>query len=382
MQFQPWENPMGTDGFEFVEYAAPDPKAMGALFEQMGFTAIARHRHKDVTLYRQGEINFLINAEPDSFAQRFARKHGPSVCAIAIRVDDAAMAYRRALELGAWGFDNKNGPMELNIPAIKGVGDSLLYFVDRWRGKGAGKGTGKSTPAGAIGDISIYDVDFVAIPGAEAKPVGNGLTYIDHLTHNVHRGRMKEWAGFYEDLFNFREVRYFDIEGKLTGLKSKAMTSPCGKIRIPINESSDDKSQIAEYLDEYHGEGIQHIALGTDDIYSAIQHMRDTGIGFQDTIETYYELIGRRLPHHGENLDELRRLRILVDGHSNDLERELLLQIFTQNVIGPIFFEIIQRKGDQGFGEGNFRALFESIELDQIKRGVLQEKPQSAEDPA
>jgi 4-hydroxyphenylpyruvate dioxygenase len=378
MQFQPWENPMGTDGFEFVEYAAPDPKAMGALFEQMGFSAIARHRHKDVTLYRQGEINFLINAEPDSFAQRFARKHGPSVCAIAIRVDDAVMAYRRALELGAWGFDNKNGPMELNIPAIKGVGDSLLYFVDRWRGKGAGKGT----PSGAIGDISIYDVDFVALPGAQANPVGNGLTYIDHLTHNVHRGRMKEWAGFYEDLFNFREVRYFDIEGKLTGLKSKAMTSPCGKIRIPINESSDDKSQIAEYLNEYHGEGIQHIALGTGDIYKAIQRMRDTGIGFQDTIETYYELIGQRLPHHGENLDELRRLRILVDGHSNDRERELLLQIFTQNVIGPIFFEIIQRKGDQGFGEGNFRALFESIELDQIKRGVLQEKPQSAEDPA
>jgi 4-hydroxyphenylpyruvate dioxygenase len=374
MQFQPWDNPMGTDGFEFVEYAAPDPRAMGALFEQMGFTAIARHRHKDVTLYRQGEINFLINAEPDSFAQRFARQHGPSVCAIAIRVDDAAFAYRRALELGAWGFDNKNGPMELNIPAIKGVGDSLLYFVDRWRGKNASKGA----PAGSIGDISIYDVDFVAIPGAQANPVGNGLTYIDHLTHNVHRGRMKEWATFYENLFNFREIRYFDIAGKHTGLKSKAMTSPCGKIRIPINESSDDKSQIAEYLDQYHGEGIQHIALGSDDIYKSIQRMRDTGIVFQDTIETYYELVDRRLPHHGENLDELKRLRILVDGHSSDTERELLLQIFTQNVIGPIFFEIIQRKGDQGFGEGNFRALFESIELDQIKRGVLQVKPEPA----
>ena len=372
MQFTPWENPMGTDGFEFVEYAAPDPKALGALFEQMGFTAIARHRHKDVTLYRQGDINFIINAEQDSFAQRFARTHGPSVCAIAIRVDDAAFAYRRALELGAWGFDNKTGPMELNIPAIKGVGDSLLYFVDRWRGKGAKDGVaGSSIAAGAIGDISIYDVDFVAIPGAQANPVGNGLTYIDHLTHNVHRGRMKEWAEFYENLFNFREVRYFDIEGKLTGLKSKAMTSPCGKIRIPINESSDDKSQIAEYLDAYHGEGIQHIALGTDNIYDSVQKLRDTGIVFQDTIETYYELINRRLPGHGENLDELRRLRILVDGHSSDSKRELLLQIFTQTVIGPIFYEIIQRKGDQGFGEGNFRALFESIELDQIKRGVL-----------
>ncbi|MBJ7310121.1 4-hydroxyphenylpyruvate dioxygenase [Rugamonas sp. CCM 8940] len=373
MQFQPWDNPMGTDGFEFVEYAAPDPKALGALFERMGFCAIARHRHKDVTLYRQGEINFIINAERDSFAQRFARQHGPSVCAIAIRVADAAFTYRRALELGAWGFDNQTGPMELNIPAIKGVGDSLLYFVDRWRGKGAGAAGAAAPLPGAIGDISIYDVDFVAIPGAVANPLGNGLTYIDHLTHNVHRGRMKEWAGFYESLFNFREVRYFDIEGKLTGLKSKAMTSPCGKIRIPINESSDDKSQIAEYLDQYHGEGIQHIALGSDDVYASVQKLRDGGIVFQDTIETYYELVERRLPHHGENLAEMRRLRILLDGHSSEHERELLLQIFTQNVIGPIFFEIIQRKGDQGFGEGNFRALFESIELDQIKRGVLRD---------
>ena len=369
MDFQAWDNPMGTDGFEFIKYAAPDPKALGALFEQMGFAAIARHRHKDVTLYRQGDINFIINAEQDSFAQRFARQHGPSICAIAFRVNDAAYAYKRALELGAWGFDNKTGPMELNIPAIKGIGDSLIYFVDRWRGKDGAKGI----TSGAIGDISIYDVDFVAIPGALANPKGNGLTYIDHLTHNVHRGRMKEWAEFYEGLFNFREIRYFDIEGKLTGLKSKAMTSPCGKIRIPINESSDDKSQIAEYLDLYHGEGIQHIALGTDDIYDTVERMKAGQVVFQDTIETYYDLVDRRLPGHGEKLDELRRLRILIDGNSNATQRELLLQIFTQTVIGPIFFEIIQRKGDQGFGEGNFRALFESIELDQIKRGVLKD---------
>ena len=370
MEFKPWDNPMATDGFEFIEYAAPDPKALGALFEQMGFAAIARHRHKDVTLYRQGDINFIINAETDSFGQRFARQHGPSICAIAFRVDDAAFAYRRALELGAWGFDNRTGPMELNIPAIKGIGDSLIYFVDRWRGKDAARGIA----AGAIGDISIYDVDFVAIPGAQANPVGNGLTYIDHLTHNVHRGRMKEWAAFYENLFNFREVRYFDIEGKLTGLKSKAMTSPCGKIRIPINESSDDKSQIAEYLDLYHGEGIQHIALGTADIYATVAGMKDRQVAFQDTIETYYDLVDRRLPHHGEDLAALRRLRILLDGTSDAQSRELLLQIFTQTVIGPIFFEIIQRKGDQGFGEGNFRALFESIELDQVRRGVLKDE--------
>jgi 4-hydroxyphenylpyruvate dioxygenase len=336
------------------------------LFEQMGFTAIARHRHKDVTLYRQGEINFIINAEQDSFAQRFARQHGPSICAIAFRVNDAAYAYRRALELGAWGFDNRTGPMELNIPAIKGIGDSLIYFVDRWRGK--------EGAAGGIGDISIYDVDFVALPGAQANPKGNGLTYIDHLTHNVHRGRMKEWAEFYENLFGFREIRYFDIEGKLTGLKSKAMTSPCGKIRIPINESSDDKSQIAEYLALYHGEGIQHIALGTDDIYSTVEAMKKRQVAFQDTIDTYYDLVDKRLPAHGERLEDLKRLRILIDGNSNASTRELLLQIFTQTVIGPIFFEIIQRKGDQGFGEGNFRALFESIELDQIKRGVLKDE--------
>ncbi|WP_292937398.1 4-hydroxyphenylpyruvate dioxygenase [Noviherbaspirillum sp.] len=370
MEFQPWDNPMGTDGFEFIEYAAPDPKALGALFEQMGFAAIARHRHKDVTLYRQGDINFIINAEKDSFAQRFARQHGPSICAIAFRVKDAAYAYRRALEFGAWGFDNKTGPMELNIPAIKGIGDSLIYFVDRWRGK--------EGASGAIGDISIYDVDFVAIPGAAANPVGHGLTYIDHLTHNVHRGRMKEWAEFYERLFNFREIRYFDIEGKLTGLKSKAMTSPCGKIRIPINESSDDKSQIAEYLDLYHGEGIQHIALGTDDIYATVESMKSRQVAFQDTIDTYYDLVDKRLPAHGERVDDLRRLRILIDGNSNATRRELLLQIFTQTVIGPIFFEIIQRKGDQGFGEGNFRALFESIELDQIRRGVLKSDSVSA----
>ena len=369
MQFTPWDNPMGTDGFEFVEYAAPDPAALGTLFETMGFRPIAKHRTKNVTLYRQGGVNFIINAEPDSFAQRFARQHGPSVCAMAFRVKDAKLAYERALELGAWGFDNHTGPMELNIPAIKGIGDSLIYFVDRWHGK-------DSAAPGAIGNISIYDVDFVPIPGEEAgaqlSTPGNGLTYIDHLTHNVHRGRMKEWADFYERLFGFKEVRYFDIEGKLTGLKSKAMTSPCGKIRIPINESSDDKSQIAEYLALYHGEGIQHIALGTDDIYASVEGMKNQGVLFQDTIATYYDLVNKRLPNHGEKLDELKRLRILIDGATHlGAPNELLLQVFTQTVIGPIFFEIIQRKGDQGFGEGNFRALFESIELDQVRRGVL-----------
>jgi 4-hydroxyphenylpyruvate dioxygenase len=371
---QPWANPMGTDGFEFIEYAAPDPAALGALFEQLGFAAVARHRHKHVTLYRQGGVNFIINAEPDSFAQRFARLHGPSICAIAFRVDDAAKAYRRALELGAWGFDSGSGPMELNIPAIKGIGDSLIYFVDRWRGKGGA--------TGGIGDIDIYDVDFIPIPGAEPRPRGFGLTAVDHLTHNVHRGRMKEWADFYERLFDFREIRYFDIEGRVTGVKSKAMTSPCGKIRIPINEEGTDQGggQIQEYLDQYHGEGIQHIALETADIHATVEGMQANGVKFLDTPDTYYELLDARLPGHGEDVARLRRNRVLLDGGpdvgggtpTSASGGGLLLQIFTRTVIGPIFFEIIQRKGDEGFGEGNFKALFESIELDQMRRGVLQ----------
>jgi len=358
---QPWDNPMGTDGFEFIEYAAPDPAAMGALFERMGFKAIAKHRHKNVTLYRQGGINFIINAEPDSFAQRFARLHGPSVCAIAFRVQDAKAAYERAIALGAWGYAHNAGPGELNIPAIKGIGDSIIYFIDRWRGKNGAQ-------EGDIGNIGFYDVDFYPLPGAELSPVGHGLQLLDHLTHNVHRGRMAEWAGFYERLFNFREVRYFDIEGKLTGLKSKAMTSPCGKIRIPINEEGNDKAgQIQEYLDRYQGEGIQHIALASTNLYDTVDALQMEGLKLLNTSETYYELLPQRIPGHGEDIEALKARNILVDGAPG----ELLLQIFSENQLGPIFFEFIQRKGNQGFGEGNFKALFETMELDQVRRGVL-----------
>ena len=359
-----WDNPMGTDGFEFIEYAAPDPAAMAAVFERMGFTPIAKHRHKAVTLYRQGGINFIINAEPDSFAQRFARQHGPSVCAIAFRVKDAKAAYERAISLGAWGYAQSAGPGELNIPAIKGIGDSIIYFIDKWRGKNGAQ-------PGDIGNIGFYDVDFEPLPGISAdalNPAGHGLTYIDHLTHNVHRGRMAEWAGFYERLFNFREVRYFDIEGQTTGVKSKAMTSPCGKIRIPINEEGNEKAgQIQEYLDRYQGEGIQHIAMGSNDLFATVDQMRAKGVKLLDTIDTYYELIDKRIPGHGENVAELHKRKVLVDGKKG----ALLLQIFSENQLGPIFFEFIQRKGDDGFGEGNFKALFESIELDQMRRGVL-----------
>jgi 4-hydroxyphenylpyruvate dioxygenase len=347
-------NPMRTDGFEFVEYAAPDPELLRRLFESMGLPAVARHRSKNVTLHRQGDINFIINAEHDSFAQRFARAHGPCACAMAFRVADARFAYSRALELGAKPGPATAGPMELNIPSIEGIGGSLIYLVDRY------------------GDRTIYDVDFVSAPAdaatAAASAAGTGLTRIDHLTHNVRRGNMNLWAGFYEKLFNFKEIRYFSIEGTETGLFSRALTSPCGKIRIPINESQDDKSQIEEYLNEYKGEGIQHIALGTDDIYRTVDALRMRGIEFQDTPATYYEGVDARVVGHREPLRELTRRGILIDGNATS---GILLQIFTKNAIGPIFFEIIQRKGNEGFGEGNFQALFESIELDQKRRGVI-----------
>ena len=344
-------NPMRTDGFEFVEYAAPDPEHLRKLFRSMGLPAVARHRSKDVTLHAQGDIHFIVNAEHDSFAQRFARAHGPCACAMAFRVANAAFAYNRALELGAKPGPVTAGPMELNIPCIEGIGGSLIYLVDRY------------------GERTIYDVDFIPVAGEPKEDSDNGLVRIDHLTHNVKRGNMNLWAGFYEKLFNFREIRYFSIEGKETGLFSRALTSPCGKIRIPINESQDDKSQIEEYLRQYNGEGIQHLAFATADIYGTVEKLRARGVRLQDTIETYYELVDKRIPNHGEDLERLRRNRILIDGSAGD--EGTLLQIFTENLFGPIFFEIIQRKGNEGFGNGNFQALFESIELDQIRRGVI-----------
>lgn len=347
-------NPMGTDGFEFVEFTAHDPKMLDGIFKQMGFSLIAKHRSKNVSLYRQGNINFILNVEPKSQAEQFASVHGASVNAMAFRVKDTAKALIHAKAKGAEIVESKIGPMELNIPAIKGIGGSLIYLVDRYNGH------------------SIYDIDFIPMKDVDQHPGGAGLTYIDHLTHNVFRGHMDEWAGFYERIFNFREIRYFDIEGKLTGLVSRAMTSPCGKIRIPINESSDDKSQIEEFLQAYHGEGIQHIALGSGDIYATVEDLQEKGVEFMSVPDTYYTMLPDRLPHHGEDIERLQKNRILVDGATADpKDKRLLLQIFTKPIIGPVFFEIIERKGDEGFGEGNFRALFESIERDQIERGVL-----------
>ncbi|TAA48717.1 4-hydroxyphenylpyruvate dioxygenase [Corallincola spongiicola] len=352
-------NPLGTDGFEFVEYTAADTAGIDALkqlFCSLGFTEVAKHRSKAVWLYKQGDLNFIVNAEPGSQAEQFSRIHGPSVCGMAFRVADAGAALKRAIAHGATEYVGNLGAMELKIPAVYGIGKSTLYFIDRY------------------GDSSIYEVDFKFYPDWQHKMESHqvGLYELDHLTHNVMRGNMDKWSHFYEQLGNFREIRYFDIEGKLTGLKSRAMTAPCGKIRIPINESSDDKSQIEEFIREYHGEGIQHIAMTTDDIYTTVQTLKNRGVEFMFTPDTYYEKVDTRVPDHGEDVAQLQALKILIDGAPE--KDGILLQIFTNTVIGPVFFEIIQRKGNQGFGEGNFKALFESIEEDQIRRGTLSEE--------
>ncbi|MCQ1060663.1 4-hydroxyphenylpyruvate dioxygenase [Photobacterium sp. DNB23_23_1] len=354
------ENPLGTDGFEFVEYTAPTAEGivnLKQLFHDMGFAEIAKHKHKSVWLYRQGDVNFIINGELHSQAAGFAGVHGASVNAMAFRVADSAQALAYAVDKGATACPPQAGPMELNIPAIYGIGESLIYLVDRY------------------GDSNIYDIDFDFYPDYQARmqECDAGLLVIDHLTHNVNRGNMDLWASFYERIANFREIRHFDIKGKMTGLLSRAMTAPCGKIRIPINESHDDKSQIAEYLNQYNGEGIQHIAMSTDDIFGTVAKLKSGGLIFMNTPDTYYEGINKRVPGHHEDVAKLSELKILIDGD----ETGILLQIFTDTVIGPVFFEIIQRKGNEGFGEGNFQALFESIELDQIRRGVLKAEPDS-----
>lgn len=344
-----FENPIGTDGFECVEFAASDPAQLQKLFDQLGFTPVARHKTQNIVLYRQGDLNFLINGEPNSFASGFTTEHGPCACAMGFRVKDAKLAYQRLIDRGAEPFTGNNATF--NAPAIYGIGGSIIYLLDDYQ------------------DHKVYEQDFE--PLCTQSTGGIGLTYLDHLTHNVHQGNMDIWADFYVKLFNFREIRYFDIKGEKTGLISRAMCSPCGKIRIPINEGTEEASQIEEYLREYHGEGIQHIAFGTDNIYETVEALRKTGIGFLTVPDTYYELLETRMPGHNEDMARLHKNQILMDGEMDKPGKPLLLQIFTNTVIGPIFFEIIQRKGHQGFGEGNFNALFTAMELDQVRRGVL-----------
>lgn len=354
-----FENPMGLCGFEFVEFASPTAGVLEPLFEKMGFTLVAKHRSKDVLLYRQGDINFIVNREPKSHADYFAKEHGACACGMAFRVRDAHFAYKRALELGAQPIDIPTSVMELRLPTIKGIGGAPLYLIDRFE-------DGKS----------IYDIDFEFIEGVDRHPVGYGFKVVDHLTHNVYRGRMDYWASFYEKLFNFQEIRYFDIKGEYTGLTSRAMTAPDGLIRIPLNEEAKQGGgQIEEYLMQFGGEGIQHIALLSDDLLPAIDKLRAAGIPLMTAPnDTYYEMLDERLPNHGEPVDELKARGILLDGTTEGGQPRLLLQIFSETQLGPVFFEFIQRKGDykDGFGEGNFKALFESLERDQIRRGALE----------
>ena len=351
-----FDNPMGLMGFEFVEFASPTPNVLEPVFEMMGFTKVAIHRSKNVTLYRQGDINFIINQEPRSVASYFAAEHGPSACGLAFRVKNARVAFERALELGAEPMEMRTGPMELNLPAIKGIGGAPLYLIDRFE-------EGRS----------IYDIDFDFIDGVDCHPVGHGLKVVDHMTHNVYRGRMAYWSKYYERLFNFREIRYFDIQGSHTGLTSKAMTAPDGKIRIPLNEESAKGSgQIEEFLMQFNGEGIQHIALLSDNLIDSVDKLQMAGIPLMTAPnDIYYEMLEERLPGHGQPVPELQARGILLDGTTEGGKPRLLLQIFSKTLLGPVFFEFIQRQGDDGFGEGNFKALFESIERDQIARGVI-----------
>ena len=351
-----FDNPMGLCGFEFIEFAATEPGILEPIFEMTGFTKVAVHRSKNVHLYRQGGINLLVNYEPKSSAYYFAQEHGPSACGMAFRVKNSQQAYKRALELGAQPLDMPVGPMELRLPAIKGIGGAPLYLIDRFE-----EGS------------SIYDIDFVFIDGVDPHPEGCGFKVIDHLTHNVYRGRMDYWANFYEHLFNFREIRFFDIKGEYTGLLSKALAAPDGLIRIPLNEeASKETGQIEEFLMQYNGEGIQHIAFSCDNLLECWDKLKAMGTPFMSAPpETYYQMLDERLPGHGEPVSELQSRGILLDGSTENDDPRLLLQIFSETLIGPVFFEFIQRKKDDGFGEGNFKALFESIERDQVERGII-----------
>ncbi|MFD0917387.1 4-hydroxyphenylpyruvate dioxygenase [Pseudahrensia aquimaris] len=352
-------NPAGTDGFEFVEFAHPEPEKLESLFATMGYQPVAQHKRKAITVWRQGDINYVINAEPGTHAARFVKEHGPCAASMAWRVADAQHAFDLAVARGAQPYLGDGKVMD--VPAIVGIGGSLLYFIDSYGETG-----------------SAYDAEFDWIGERDPKPEGIGFYYLDHLTHNVYRGNMDRWWHFYRDLFGFTQIHFFDIEGKMTGLISRAITSPCGKIRIPLNESTDDKSQIEAYLHKYKGEGIQHIAVGTDGIYDATDKLAENGLKFMPgPPETYYEMSQARVNGHNEPLDRMKRHGILIDGEgvfddaNGDRMTKILLQIFSKTVIGPIFFEFIQRKGDEGFGEGNFRALFESIEAEQIRTGEL-----------
>ncbi len=348
MTEQTQENPLNIRGIDFVEFTGEEPELFDELFVALGFSMVGRHRSATVDYYNQNDIHFLVNRKDEGFAANFRGQHGPSICSMGLRVDDAKFALEEALRRGAKRVEPDAG-MDLDLPAIYGIGDSLIYFVDRFGDEG-----------------SLFESFFE--PLEEPKMVEpKGFLYIDHLTNNVHKGRKEVWADFYKDIFGFKEIRFFDIKGEKTGLTSYALQSPCGTFSLPINEGDDEKSQIEEYLRDYNGEGIQHLALLTGDLLESLDKMEGGPIETLDIDDEYYDEVFDRVPNVVEDHDRIRHHDVLVDGD----EEGYLLQIFTKNIIGPIFFELIQRKNHRSFGEGNFTALFKSIERDQQRRGVL-----------
>jgi 4-hydroxyphenylpyruvate dioxygenase len=340
-------NPLNLRGIEFTEFCGPSVATLEQLFLAFGFSKLRRHPVRDITCFRQNDIHFLLNAEARGFTADFARAHGPSICAMGWRVDDAPFAQQEAVRRGARAAEPGSTP--LRYPAIYGIGDSLIYFIDRFGSRG-----------------SIYGRDFVALDRPELR-ADKGFLTVDHLTNNVPAGEMQRWADFYKGIFGFTEVRYFDIRGAKTGLTSYALRSPDGSFCIPINEPKSGSDQIAEYLREYDGPGVQHLAFLTDDILASLDALQGSGIETLDIDADYYQTVFERIPGVKEDRRRLEAHKVLVDGDENGY----LLQIFTRNLIGPIFIEIIQRASHDGFGEGNFGALFRSLEKDQERRGVL-----------
>lgn len=344
------QNPIGLDGVDFIEYSGPVAAYFETLFQKWGFTEVAANPAQTIKLFRQNDINFILNTEPGTFATQFAKLHGPCISSTGFRVFDADQAFKAAVERGAKPYHGTDGEKGATpFPAVYGIGDSLIYFMDKKNMK------------------KLY-TEIFKIPAGKENPKGVGFTVVDHFTNNVPRGEMQKWCDFYTKIFNFREARYFDIRGEKTGLISKVMRSPCSKFAVPINEPSDGKSQIQEYLDEYHGSGIQHLAMLTDDITATLESLKSSDLQFlTPPPHTYYSMLKDRLPMVSEDLNRLEKNAILVDGDHDGY----LLQIFSKNIIGPIFFEVIQRKGHDGFGNGNFQALFDAIERDQKERGYL-----------
>ncbi len=344
------ENPLGLRGIEFIQFTALKPEHVHRTLKSLGFSRLMERADRTQFYYQQHDIHVLVDHAESGFERAFAEQHGPSICAMGWRFEDPDAAYKEALRRGARAFEPGNiGAPSLKFPAIYGIGDSILYFL-------------------GSGDIpSLLEGQGFAMMAMPERVPSKGFLRIDHLTNNVYKNTMSYWADFYKNIFGFVEVRYFDIKGEKTGLTSYALRSPDGSFSIPINEGNESKSQIEEYLRDYRGPGVQHLALLSDDLLTSVEQLAGTGIETLDIMPEYYEEAFRRVPDVTEDRERIKTLQVLVDGDPEGY----LLQIFTQNLFGPIFIEMIQRKNHHAFGEGNFTALFQSIERDQERRGVL-----------